>query len=450
MIFKDYKINIALRIFLLLANSIGLSYYLVNTDYYIVSINLIILLIIQIFLFYRYLNRVRIDLANFFHSVKSDDSTFVYNTKGQNDLFTEVYSGLNMINENISQIRIENKTRDNYSRILTEHVTLGLIVFDMDGKVELFNKAAKTLLGLDYLADIKTLDKLSPGISDILLQIEPTSQKLIKINNKREIFPVLILAAEFKMTGTKKKLISLQNIKNELDEKEMLSWQKLSRILTHEIMNSIAPISSTIKEITRMMKDTDIIQRTEDKNSAGLLNKILEGLEIIDERSNGLLAFVTTYRRINSVPEPKIARVDIKSMLDGIDKLIKEEIKRNNIILSVTIEDDLVVNGDIKQLQQIFLNLINNSIDALEGQERKEIKIRSFIQQGNRPSIEIEDNGCGIPSAIIDQIFVPFFTTREKGSGIGLSLSRQIMLLHGGSIIVQSTEGEGSVFILRF
>jgi len=450
MIYKNYKFNIVLRIFLLVINTIALSYYLINTNYYIISANLVLLMIVQILMLYRYLNKVKQDLTNFFNSLKNNDSTIVYDISDKNDLFSEVYSGMNMLNRKMSQIQIDNEMSNNYSRIMAEHITLGLIVFDMDGKVELVNRAAKKLFNIESLANIESLDDIHSGFSDILRQIDPSGQKLIKISNEKENFPVLILAAEFKMKGKKKKLISLQNIKKELDEKEMLSWQKLSRVLTHEIMNSIAPISSTIKEITRMMKDSEGFKESDTSMPNEILTKTVDGLEIIEERSNSLLEFVTSYRKINSVPKPDISRVNIQLMLKGIVKLVMEEMKNSNINLSLDVEDNIFVHADNKQLQQIIINLISNSKDALHKKDSKNILIRSFSDNDGKAVIEIEDNGCGIPISIIDQIFVPFFTTRENGSGIGLSLSRQIMLLNGGNISVKSEEGKGSIFILNF
>jgi len=401
MIFKSYKINLAIRLLFILINSLALSYYLINTNWYIISINLGLILFIQMFLTYRYLSRISNDLTNFFNSLKHDDSGIIWNKTKANKLFAEVYKQMSLLDDSISNLKIEKQRQDFYLSILAEHVSLGLIIFDQNGNVELINKAVKNLLSIEHLKNISSLDKIFPEFSIILLNIGPSDQKL-------------------------------------------------SRLLTHEIMNSIAPISSTIKEITRMMKETDILQKGGGENSGSLINKTKEGLEIIEERSNGLLDFVTTYRKINSVPDPKIDRVDIKTMINGIVKLLKEEIKINNIDLYISLEEDIVINADIKLLQQIVLNLINNSIDALDTLEQKEIKIRSFKHQDGRPSLEIEDKGCGIPQNIIDQIFVLFFTTKEKGSGIGLSLSSQIMLIHGGSISVQSEEGKGSTFTLRF
>lgn len=450
MIFKSYKINLAIRLLLILTNSLALSYYLLNTSWYIISINLGLILLIQVFLMYRYLSKIGTDLTNFFNSLKHDDSGLVWDRAKDNNLFAEVYLYMDILNESIRDIKIEKQHQDHYFSILAEHVSLGLIIFDKNGNVELINKAVKNLLDIEYLNNINSLNKLMSGFSNILDKIGASDQKLLTLNTQRETKQILVLAAEFKILGQKKKLISLQNIKNELDEKEMLSWQKLSRVLTHEIMNSIAPISSTIKEITRMMKETDIIQKAEDKDSVSLFDKTMEGLEIIDERTNGLLDFVTTYRKINAVPDPKIARVNIKSMFNGIVKLVKEENKAKNIHLSVIIDENINIDADVKLIEQIILNLINNSVDALEEEENKEIILRLIKLPDGGASIEIEDNGCGIPPNIVDQIFVPFFTTREKGSGIGLSLSRQIMHLHGGSISVQSEHGKGTIISLMF
>ena len=450
MIFKSYKNNIAIRLLLILINSVALSYYIVNTDWYIISINLALLLIIQVFLMYRYLSRISSDMATFFNSLKQDDFGIVWDESKSKKLFGEVYKNLNLLNESVRDIKIDQKNQDHYFSILAEHVSLGLIIFDEQGNVELINNASKNLLEVDFLNNINSLNDVSPGFSEILLNTRPTDQKVVEININNESLQVLILAAEFKILGKKRKLISLQNIKDELDEKEIISWQKLSRVLTHEIMNSIAPINSTIKEMSRMLKDTDSISKDKESNDINLLAKTVEGLEIIEERSNGLIDFVTAYRKINSVPQPEMSKLYVDSFLQTTSKLMDEEIRKNNIEFKVDVAEEINIEADQKQLQQILINLIKNSIYALENTEVKKIVLRSFYDLDDNCIIEVEDNGCGISKEVADQIFIPFFTTKEDGSGIGLSLSRQIMLLHGGNISVRSEEEKGSVFMLKF
>ncbi|MFC2132329.1 PAS domain-containing sensor histidine kinase [Bacteroidota bacterium] len=450
MIFKSYKFNIAIRLLLILINSIALSYYLVNTGWYIIIINLTLLLLMQIFLIYRYLTKISADLTNFFNSLKQNDFGIKWDDSKNEKLFGEVYKCLNLLNKSVREINIEKEHQGHYFNILAEHVSIGLIIFDKKGNVELFNNAAKNLMGLNYLNNISSLNKILPEFSNIMVDTGPSDQKVITININKEIKQILVLAAEFKISGQKKKLISIQNIKDELDEKEIVSWQKLSRVLTHEIMNSIAPINSTIKEIARMLKNSDLIKNDQDPHDINVLVKTVEGLEIIEERSNGLIDFVSAYRKINSVPEPEVTTLDVGSLLMGIAKLMDEEIRKKNINFKVEVKEKIMLEADHKQVQQILLNLIKNSIQALENTKDKIIILRSFYSKDNKCIIEVEDKGCGIPENKIDQIFIPFYTTRENGSGIGLSLSRQIMLLHGGSISVKSEEEKGSIFTLRF
>jgi nitrogen fixation/metabolism regulation signal transduction histidine kinase len=316
----------------------------------------------------------------------------------------------------------------------------------------LFNKAASELFRIRELSNLVVLDQIYPDFSKILMKMKSAEQKLIKIDSGNEIKQLSIKATEFKILENPKKLVSIQNIKNELEDNELDSWQKLIRVLTHEIMNSTAPITSSIKIITRFFKNE---KTDKPKQSGEIDNEIIQhtirGLGIIEERSEGLTNFVDKYRSLTNLPKPKFSKFPVSEMFESIRILMEEKIKANNIICEQHIyPQSLVLNADKKMIEQVIINLIINSVNALEGIENKKIELKSFLEFNERIVIQVVDNGKGIPKEIIDKVFMPFFTTKEEGSGIGLSLSRQIMRLHGGTIKVQSEPLVETIFTLRF
>lgn len=245
------------------------------------------------------------------------------------------------------------------------------------------------------------------------------------------------------MRGKKYTLISLQNIHSELEEKEMEAWQKLIRVLTHEIMNSVTPISSLAGTVNKLLNDPG---KLDDE-----ISDIKNAVKTIQKRSEGLIHFVENYRNLTKIPKPNFETFRVSVLTDRIYNLMKNEFAGNNIKFNTSIvPDNLTLSADSELIEQVIINLLLNAKFAIKNQQNPEISIRSYTDAGSKVIIRVEDNGPGISKEIQDKIFIPFYTTKKDGSGIGLSLSRQIMRSHFGSITVVSKEGEGTAFILRF
>jgi two-component system nitrogen regulation sensor histidine kinase NtrY len=322
----------------------------------------------------------------------------------------------------------------------------------MDGNIELINTAAKRLFNISYLRNISQLKKINPELPVKLKEITTGAQLLLNLKINNELLKISVKATLFRIEKKEIKLLSFQNIKTELEENELDSYQKLIRILTHEIMNSTGPILSSISTIKEFLteKKTGITKNLK-QISQELLDDSVKGLNIVEERSSGLVDFVEKFRSLTLLPKPAFRNIMISDLLKDIELLMKAECKRQNIRLTVDVlPENLSVTADKKLIEQVIINLITNSIQALTNQPDKEIIIKAFRNKDDKLTMQLIDNGPGIPDSELENIFVPFYTTKEKGSGIGLSLSRQIMRLHNGLISLKSEPGIKTVATLEF
>jgi signal transduction histidine kinase len=297
------------------------------------------------------------------------------------------------------------------------------------------------------------LDKVKLGLTNIVKKMNINEQKVITLNSSKEIQHLAIKMSIFKIAQKEIKLISFQDIKNELDEKEMDSWQKLIRVLTHEIINSITPVTSLTGTISGFFKKENSLI-TADNISDNTIQQTVTGLDLIEERGNALLDFVKKFRSLTKLPTPKFEEINLSDLINGIAVLKKDEFSKEGISFNLSINPkDTNIHCDKGLIEHVLINLINNATDAVSCNiqpKNKIIEIKCWINDYQHPAISIKDNGNGIPEHLIEEIFIPFFTTKEQGSGIGLSLARQIMRLHDGSISVTSVPKIGTTFILRF
>jgi nitrogen fixation/metabolism regulation signal transduction histidine kinase len=328
---------------------------------------------------------------------------------------------------------------------------VSILAYQRDGTVEMINPAAKKLFQLNSLKNIHMLGSLSETLASTLLTINPGENKLVKVQDEEDILQLAIFATEFKVKDKVILLSTIKNIQNVLEEQETAAWQKLIRVLTHEIMNSIAPISSlssTVENMVRPYADGKKDMNEVDKET---ILEIQGALQTINKRSTGLMNFVETYRSLTKIPEPNFAVVKMDELVRNVHTLMKKDALRKNIQLTAGVEPNTIeVQIDEQMIEQVLINLIKNSIQALKGRTDGQIQIRGFYNKRGRPTIQVIDNGQGILDDVIDKIFIPFFTTKQSGSGIGLSLSKQIMRLHGGTITAQSIPNKETIFNMTF
>jgi nitrogen fixation/metabolism regulation signal transduction histidine kinase len=335
---------------------------------------------------------------------------------------------------------------------IVSHVGIGLLSFDQNGNIEIINQAAKDLLGIGEINSINVLEGIHKGLSETIKKIKTEEQKVITLNSANRLLQLAIRVSVFKIGQKEIRLVSFQDIKNELDEKEMDSWQKLIRVLTHEIINSVTPLTSLTSTISGFFRKDDKILIARDISDEDI-KEALTGLGYIEERGKSLIDFVSKFRSLTKLPAPKFEEISIEKLFSGILLLKKDELSGKGIELQcIPLSENITLFCDRSLVEHVLVNLINNSCDAIMSKNnmhgKGKIEISGSYTDNNRPKIDIKDNGVGITDIIMENVFIPFFTTKENGSGIGLSLSRQIMKLHGGVISV--TSGSETVFSLIF
>jgi two-component system, NtrC family, nitrogen regulation sensor histidine kinase NtrY len=441
---KKFKINVLIRT-LMLAASIGLLFFLFFTSGYKATLIILGFLIsYQIYSLLRYVDITNKELARFLQSIKYADFSQSFTHKQLGSSFNELYQSFNDVIGEFQKTRSEKEEQYKFVNTVMQHVGVGLITFTSDGKVHFINNSAKKIFRINQLYSIEHLDKIHTGMNKILRNLKPGEKVTVKITADSETQQLIVYAAEFKLKNRNYTLLSLQNILPELEEKEMQAWQNLIRVLTHEIMNSVTPISSlagTVNHILNGRQEYD--QETKDD--------IKLAVETIQKRSEALVHFVDVYRSLARTPEPGFEIFRIKDLFNRVYKLLEPELNNRNVVLKTeVVPDKLDLTADPELVEQVLINLILNAIQSFSNHKNAEIKLAAYLDQWGKISLTVSDNGPGIPEELHEKIFIPFFTTKKEGSGIGLSLSRQIMRSHGGSIRVSSKQEEGTTFILRF
>lgn len=435
------KYSIKLFIFLVSLSFIGFVFFWSLASNQLIITNIVFLAaFISGFLFLlRYLNKTNQDLNQFLSAIQFLDNL---PSKKHTDLS---HGQLNLtyhkIVDQLKDVWIAKESERQYFEFALEQIGIGILSFNDQGVIEIYNRAAKEMFGIKNLKNIQDLDLIRKDFAEELINLKTDKDRLFNFNGKVEKLKILVRAVDLKIKDKSVRLISFQNIKTQLEESELEAWQKLIRVLTHEIMNSVTPI----KSLTYSMQKSFSSNPEMDKDN------ILKGLSAIENRSKGLLEFVESYKNLTQIPKPNYERVQINGLFQNIKSLFEKDFELNNIDFNQRFtSSDLSLIADGKLISQVIINLIKNSIYALEDQKKKSIELIAEINDEERVCIRVIDNGKGIPEEVIDKIFVPFFTTRENGSGIGLSFARQVMVMHNGNIEVQSLPNNKTVFSLFF
>ena len=400
----------------------------------------------------RIFNRVPEKISYFFNAVENEDSTLYFSETIQHRSTKELNTSLNRVNRLIQDVKLRNREQEQYYGTLLEQVATGIVVINENGNILQANSSAKKLLNYQSLTHIEQLKRVDPNLHQAFLLLrEESTHQFVKTTHHNTIRHLSLQATTFRDHEKTLRIISIHDISNELDAKELESWQKLIRVLSHEIMNSITPITSLSETLLNYFIPPE---KPVDKTTVA---NTVKGLEVINERGIGLIRFVESYRKLTRLSKPVLKHIDLRNLIEHLLLLLENEPDFQRIQFSVetgtsdinveTGTPDISVEADEAQLSQVLINLIKNAMYAVKDVANPHISVRAHYSQNGRCEIEVIDNGPGIPPEIMEQIFIPFFTTKENGSGIGLSLSRQIMKNHGGSIETVSSPGS-TVFTL--
>jgi len=447
---KSLYLNIVFRVILIVLFTVVLSYFIVvnqSLRFSIICFLIIVFLTINLIL---YLNSTNRKIRFFFDSVRNDDSNLSFSADTKNSALRELYHSMNRVNHQIQQLKIENRQQEQYFRTLLEHLAAGIITYNDKGFILHANSSAKKLLSIDILTHLQQIDHKDHKLFEMINSIKPFERKLIAVTAATGEIQLSLKATSFKTNENELVILSIQDIKNELDEKEIESWMKLIRVLMHEIMNSITPITSLSESLSNIYC-TGGKPVSSDQISDKTIATTLQGLNVIKEQGKGLMSFVESYRKLTRVPEPEKKLFKVGDLMHRVQILYNSLDRSDKNVLSVSLANpDLAIFADQNLISQVLINLLKNALEANESNDTGMIKIVASEGSNNHPDICVIDNGPGITEENIDEIFVPFFTTRPNGSGIGLSISRQIMKAHGGNLKVRSLPGKETVFCLSF
>lgn len=447
MIFKRYQLLIITRIVLLVASITGFAFLLVK-NYYTFSAGVFVLILFQVLELIRFINKNNEELEQFVESIHYRDFSRHFDVKNAPVPVKDLRKGFNEINSTFKLISRERETQYQYLQKILELVDTGILSYQVEsGEISWMNESFKRMMGIPYLKTIHSLERRNAQLYAELLNLKSGEQKVVKASDDKSIFKVLVVATTFQTEGKLYKLVAFQNVNEALDENEAEAWKKLLSVMTHEIMNSIAPISSLADTLKNRLQ-----QSPKDLQGKSIATEDLEiGIETIRRRSEGLLKFAETYRNLNKITTPSLKKVYVRDLFENLHQLMQPTLDEKNIELDIILKDpDLSLMVDTNLIEQVLINLVVNAIEAVKEKQERKIQLSAYITPNNKALIKVADNGGGIPDDVIDKIFVPFFSTRKTGSGIGLSLCKQIMMLHKGNIQVQSVLGEGTAFTLMF
>ncbi len=444
---NNFRINIIARVLFVAVSIFLLVFLYQNTELIFTGIILSSFLLVQIVSLINYVEKSNRDVTRFLDSIKHSDFTQSFSSTGLGTSFTELNKVFTEVIHEFQKVRNEKEEHFRYLKTVVQHVEVGLMAYDTKGNIVLINNSIKKIFGVPHFKNINKLKSISVQLVKTLFTIKGGEKALEKVYDQNNILQLVIYASRFKLKNRKITLVSIQNIQNELEEKELEAWQKLIRVLTHEILNSMTPIIS----LSATAKDLLVESKKESKSiiKSDQINDVQSAIETINKRSSGLLYFVEAFRRLYRLPQPDFKIFAVSDLIERCFKLMEVEFEQKNIQFNYKIiPKNIEITADDDLLEQVFLNLFKNSINALENCNSPEIYIEVGLNRLGEIEIKITDNGIGIKPESIDNIFIPFFTTKKEGSGIGLSLSKQILNLHNGSITVISDPGTKTTFVL--
>ena len=447
---KNLYFNIILRVLLIVLLSAVLGYFAVIDRSFRFSIICFLTLVFLTINLISYLNSTNKKIRFFFDSVRNDDSNLSFPVETRNPALKELYKSMNRVNQQIQQLKIENRQQEQYFRTLLEHLAAGIITYNDKGFILHANSSARKLLSIDVLTHLQQIERKDQKLFETIISMKPYERKLVAITAEGGEIQLSLKATSFKTKENELVILSVQDIKNELDEKEIESWMKLIRILMHDIMNSITPITSLSESLSNIYGAGGKPVLPEEINVKTIATT-LQGLNVIKEQGKGLMSFVESYRKLTRVPEPEKKLFKVADLMNRVQILYNSLDKSDKTNLSVSMaKPDLQIYADQNLISQVLINLLKNALEANEN--NNDGKIRIVVSEGfnDHHEICVIDNGPGISEENLDEIFVPFFTTRQNGSGIGLSISKQIMRVHGGNLKVRSVPGKETVFCLSF
>jgi len=450
MISKSLYINIIVRVALIVILSILLGYLLFKENSLRFSIICSLAIIIITVNLITFLNQTNRNIRFFFDSVRNDDSSLTFPLDDKSGNLRELHRSMNNVNHQIQELKIENRNQEQYFQKILEHLATGIITYDKKGFIHHANSAAKRLLSADVLTHLQQIERYDKKLFRTIRDLRPFERSLIAVNSKPGEIQLSLKSTSFGSDENELIILSIQDIKHELDEKEVDSWMRLIRVLMHEIMNSITPITSLSESLSNIYLSGEKPVMPEEVTEKTIATT-LHGLNVIREQGKGLMSFVESYRKLSRIPKPEMKLFKVSELFSRA-RILSDSLEKSNSteITFCTDNSDPEIFADLNLISLVLINLIKNAVEANENNPAGKIRITAGSDPNGHPEICVTDNGPGISEKNLEEIFVPFFTTRENGSGIGLSISRQIMGAHGGTLKVSSIPEKETMFRMSF
>ena len=449
MVFSRFIWSILAFVAAIVGTSILLGVFLQRPEYPVTNSLLVLALVLETAALLWYLTRIRRDLLKLINALINDDPTMQFSRVRRDPYFNAIYAGFNSLISDFRLVRLDREAEQRFFEETVNHVQFGLLAFNEKGEVKMFNSAFLELFGLSDIKHLEALKDASTELPDFFKQFSPGKEKLKRITLPDGQHHLIFLASGFVLKGENITLISVRDISREMDRNELEAWQKLLRIMRHEILNSISPIQLIAGNLSSRLQPEGELVSLEELTPEEVAD-IKMGLDTIHRRASGLSVFLDAYANLYRTPEFTPEPTEICSLLKRIMQLFKEEAEEQ--LTSITVDcpqGDLEISMDAKMIEQVLINLLRNAMEAVKNQSSRSITLSARRNQ-KEVILSVEDTGSGIPKDQMESIFVPFFSTRESGTGIGLSFSQHIMRMHGGQIRVSSTPDKGSVFQLIF
>ena len=449
MIFKRYQERILIRV-LLMFLTLSLASFLLVKGWYERLALLLPVIIIQLVDFYNFHRKAQQEVEQFVESIHYRDFSRYFDVKEAPLELQSLRQGFNEINSTFKLMGREKETQYQYLQKILELVNTGILSYEhKTGEIGWMNESFKNMLGVPYLKTIGSLERRDANLYQEILNLRPGENKIVSLTKDKNVYKTLMAATAFQTDGRVYKLVAFQDVNEALDETEAKAWQRLLSVMTHEIMNSVAPISSLAETMLHRLKESARLLAIE--GHAGALEDLELGIGTIQKRSEGLLKFAETYRNLNKITTLNLKKVYARDLFETLHVLMEPTLEQKNIEMDILLPDtDLALEADTNLIEQVLINLVVNAIDAVKDRGVPLITLSAYVGGNGRAIIKVSDNGMGMSPEVMDNIFIPFFSTKKTGSGIGLSLCKQILLLHKGNIQVQSAEGVGSSFLLHF
>ena len=439
-----------MRLTLLFVAMLALAFAIAFDRQLTLIVTLVIVILIAGISLIRFMHKIFGDIESFLSGFRFGDFQQSFAIRQLGTSFEKLETLLNLTAEKFKQMRSKQEQQAVYFQSLVQHLPLPFLIVHNNGRVEIMNMATRRLFNVAEITNSAQLAQYGASFQRDVLQIHPGESLLSSITteNTEEFF--LLTSTAISLQGSQQKLVSLQNVQGELDATELATWQNLLRVTSHEILNSLAPVSSCAQMVESLVGDI-LGKEINDQDVRDDLEDIRDAIETMARRSEGLNRFVQSYRQLTRMPPPKTRKVLVGDYFRRLESLLMNELAQKRIAVRFSWHPaSLTLLADEDMLDQAIINLVRNAVDAVKDSDDGKIGIRAYINGKQRVILEVSDNGPGIDAETVSNIFVPFFTTKKQGSGVGLSLVRYIMLSHRGTAHYSPAADGGSIFRLVF